>query len=109
MTDVLVAVDTGVAGNGRSLGDRSRALKREVFHVAIDTNTFPTISLQLAAVGVWKTSSVITDEMNISVPNRIRVDHIIVDKVVNFGNAWADWWYQNPPDASFSIDMSIVS
>jgi hypothetical protein len=78
----------------------------------IDTSTFPTIStssLQFAASAVWKTNQVITDEVTISTSNRMRVDYIMVDKVLGFGNAWADWWYQNPPGDSFSIDMSILT
>ena len=78
----------------------------------IDTSTFPVIStssLQFAATAVWKTSAVLDSEVTISVSNRMRVDYIMVDKVLGFGNAWADWWYQSPPNDSFSIDMSTLT
>ncbi len=78
----------------------------------IDTSTFPVIStssLQFAADAVWKTNSVLTGEISISVVNLMRVDYIMVDKVLGFGNAWADWWKQSNPSDVFSIDMSVLT
>lgn len=78
----------------------------------IDTSTFPVIStssLQFAADAVWKTNTVLTSEISISVVNLMRVDYIMVDKVLGFGNAWADWWKQSNPSDGFSIDMSVLT
>ena len=73
---------------------------------------FPVIStssLQFAADAVWKTNTVLTGEISISVVNLMRVDYIMVDKVLGFGNAWADWWKQSNPSDAFSIDMSVLT
>lgn len=78
----------------------------------IDTSTFPVIStssLQFAADCVWKTNTVLTGEISISVVNLMRVDYLMVDKVLGFGNAWADWWKQSNPSDGFSIDMSVLT
>lgn len=78
----------------------------------IDTSTFPVIStssLQFAANAVWKTNTVLTGEISISVVNLMRVDYIMVDKVLGLGNAWADWWKQSNPSDGFSIDMSVLT
>ncbi|MFT3766388.1 MAG: hypothetical protein QM820_12880 [Minicystis sp.] len=78
----------------------------------INTSSFPTIStssLQFATNTVWKTSSVLTSEVDISVNNRMQVDYMMVKEFMGLGTNFVLWYSSSTPTDSFSIDLSVVS
>lgn len=78
----------------------------------IETSSFPVISttsLQFAMSAVWKTSSVLTTEVDVTVYNLMRVDYLKENTFLGLGTKGAFWNYTSVPQDTFSIDMSVLT
>lgn len=77
----------------------------------IETGSFPVISttsLQFAMSAVWKTNSVLTTEVDITVYNLMRVDYLRENTFLGLGTKGAFWNSTSVPQDIFSIDMSAL-
>src|SRR6185312_6684543 len=78
----------------------------------INTSDFPSISissLQCAVNAVWKTNSVLTTEVPISITNYMQSDYMMVGEFLGLGASFALWWAFSSPTDTFSIDLSVVT
>jgi len=78
----------------------------------INTSSFPAIStssLQCAVNAVWKTNSVLTTEVPISISNFMQADYMMVGEFLGLGTSFALWWATSEPTDTFSIDLSVVT
>ncbi len=77
----------------------------------IETDSFPVISttsLQFAMSAVWKTNSVLTGEVDITVYNLMRVDYLRENTFLGLGTKGKFWNSTSVPQDTFSIDMSAL-
>lgn len=78
----------------------------------INTSSFPAIStssLQFAVDAVWKTNSVLTSEVPVTITNHMQADYFMVKEFLGLGTNFVLWTSSTTPTDTFSIDMSVVA